>query len=284
VAAGAPTTRPLVSVIIPTRDRLPMLREAVDSARAQTYARCEIVVLDDGSGDGTWDWLRTQPDLRALRFERPRGPSAARNAAARAARGELLAFLDSDDLFLPHKLRRQVALLQADPRLPLCHSNETWLRDGRELSQKPRHEKRGGWIFEHLLPLCRISPSAAVIRARVFLDQLGGFDEELEVAEDYELWLRLCCRHPVGFVDEPLVIKRGGHPDQLSTRHGQIEKFRIEALARVLRRCPLAPSQRQAALQTLTHKCEIHARGCDRRGRQREAARYRELAVTLART
>ena len=266
----------LVSVIIPTCDRLSMLRQAVASVQQQTFESWEMIVVDDGSVDGTWQWLAQQPAIRALRNPTPLGPAAARNQGAAVARGHYLSFLDSDDLFKPEKLQRQVDLLEQDPALALCHSNEIWLRNGKELAQQPKHEKRGGWIFEHCLPLCRISPSAAVIRREVF-QELAGFDEELEVAEDYELWLRLTCGHAVGFIPEPLIIKRGGHSDQLSMKYGQIEKFRIEALKRVLGRCPLSDEQRAAALETLHQKCEIHARGCDKRGKADEARLYRDL-------
>jgi glycosyltransferase involved in cell wall biosynthesis len=268
---------PRVSVIIPTYQRLPMLKEALASVRAQTLPpeQVELIVVDDGSDDGSWAWLQGQGEaLRALRHDRRRGPSAARNTGGAAAQAGLLAFLDSDDLFRPDKLVRQLELLDAAPALGLCHSDETWLRGGKELRQLPKHEKRGGWIFEHCLPMCRISPSAAVIRRPIF-EALGGFDEALEVAEDYELWLRLTCRHEVGFIAAPLTIKRGGHADQLSAKYGQIEKFRIEALRRVLARGGLSTEHRAAALATLREKCEIHARGCDKRGRPEEAARYR---------
>ncbi len=273
---------PLVSVIIPTHDRLPMLREAIASVQAQTLRERELIVVDDGSRDGTWEWLQTAAGLRALRLPERRGPAAARNAGAREARGRYLALLDSDDLFRPDKLELQVALLEASPpSLALCHSDELWLRGGRELRQGKQHEKRGGWIFEHCLPLCRVSPSAAVIRREVF-EELGGFDEELEIAEDYELWLRLTCRHPVGFIAEPLTIKRGGHADQLSAKYGQIEKFRIEALRRVLLHAPLSAAQRASALEALRGKCAIYAAGCEKRGRLEEAARCRELPELLA--
>ena len=267
---------PLFSVIIPTFDRLPMLQEAVQSVRQQTEDRWELLVVDDGSTDGTDRWLRTQPDIRPLGHSAPRGPSAARNLGAAHARGEYLAFLDSDDLFLPHKLELQAAALAHDPGAPLCHGNELWRRNGKELRQKKKHEKRGGRIFSHCLPMCRISPSASVIQRRCF-EELGGFDEDIEIAEDYELWLRLTCRHRVSFVPRPVIIKRGGHPDQLSEKYGQIEKFRIEALRRVIARAPLDADQRAEARETLRTKCEIYALGCLKRGRPEEAARYRQL-------
>jgi glycosyltransferase involved in cell wall biosynthesis len=258
-----------------------MLREAVASVEAQTSTEWELLVVDDGSSDGTWEWLIGQrTSIRPLRNELRRGPSAARNRGAQEARGEYVAFLDSDDLWLPAKLERQIELLESDGSLALCHSNEIWIRDGKELKQQAKHEKRGGWIFEHCLPMCRISPSAAVVRRELLLE-LGGFDEELEVAEDYELWLRLTCRHPVGFIEEPLVVKRGGHPDQLSNRYGRIEMFRVEALRRVLDRAPLTTDQHRAALETLVEKCEVVARGCEKRGRSEEARRYRRLPVEV---
>lgn len=274
-------TSPLVSVIIPSHDRLTMLKEAVASVWAQTHAPLELWVVDDASADGTWAWLQGEDRIRSLRHACQRGPSAARNTGAAAARGRYLAFLDSDDLFLPTKLERQVELLESEPDLPMCHANEIWRRNGEELRQGPQHLKLGGSIFEHCLPMCRISPSAAVIRRHTF-EELCGFDEELEVAEDYELWLRITSAYKIGFVEEPLIIKRGGHPDQLSCKYGQIEKFRIEALRRILERTPLSPAQRQAAQKELHRKCEIHARGCEKRGKPQEAARYRALTEPWA--
>jgi glycosyltransferase involved in cell wall biosynthesis len=267
---------PLVTVIIPTHDRLPLLKEAVRSVEEQTLSAWELVVVDDGSGDGTWEWIAARPHLRALRLPTRRGPAAARNRGAAGSRAPYLAFLDSDDLFTAPKLERQVPLLEAHPDLALCHTDEIWLRDGRVLRQRRKHEKRGGHIFEHCLPLCRISPSATLIRRSIF-EELGGFDEELEVAEDYELWLRLTCRYAVGFIAEPLTIKRGGRPDQLSAKYGQIEKFRIEALRRVLSRAPLDTVQRRSARETLAAKCAVYANGCEKRGRIEEARLFREL-------
>ena len=263
-------------MIIPTFDRLSMLQEAVASVRRQTLDPLELVVVDDGSTDGTWAWLQRQTDLIALRHSRRKGPSAARNTGVEGSRGLYLAFLDSDDLFQPTKLAQQIALMDREPELALCHCNEVWLRAGSELKQKKKHEKRGGWIFEHCLPMCRISPSAAVIRRSVFLE-LGGFDESMEVAEDYDLWLRLTCQHPVGFIHQALTIKRGGHTDQLSRKYGQIEIFRIQALQKLLQLEFLSEEQRSSAQSTLEEKCRIYALGCTKRGRSEESKYYQEL-------
>ncbi len=250
-----------------------MLREAVASVTAQSFHDWELIIVDDGSDDSTWQWVASQGQLQGVRHSLRKGPAAARNAGAQVARGRYLAFLDSDDLFLPRKLELQVNQLDGNPNSALSHGNEIWMRHGQELKQKAKHEKRGGWIFEHCLPLCRISPSAALMRLEVF-EALGGFDEELEVAEDYELWLRLTCQHHVAFIEEPLLVKRGGHGDQLSMKYGQIEKFRIEALRRVLRKTPLKDHQFSAALCELEHKCKIYALGCEKRGRLSEAQQY----------
>jgi glycosyltransferase involved in cell wall biosynthesis len=267
---------PLVSVIIPTFNRWAMLQEAIHSVEQQSYLAWELIVVDDGSTDETRHWQPPQKNITILHYPLRRGPSVARNAGSAYARGEYLAFLDSDDLFLPHKLEQQVLLFQSEPTIALCHTNEIWIRHGQQLKQQKKHEKRGGFIFEHCLPMCRISPSASMIQRSVF-EALGGFDEELEVAEDYEFWLRLTCRYSIGFISEPLIIKRGGHSDQLSQKYGQIEKFRIEALRRILRRAPLTEEQRRAATTMLKEKCVIYALGCEKRGRQEEALYYRKL-------
>ncbi len=276
------SSSPIVTVIIPTFNRLTMLKEAIASVHHQTLHPLELIVVDDGSSDGTWTWLQRQTRLIALHRRRRGGPSVARNTGAARSRSPYLAFLDSDDLFQPTKLEQQISLLDQRPELALCHCNEVWLRSGKELKQKKKHEKKGGEIFEHCLPMCRISPSAAVIRRDVF-QQLGGFDETLEIAEDYDLWLRLTAQHTVGFIDQALTIKRGGHEDQLSMKYGQIEIFRIQALQKLLQRDLLSEVQRSSALSTLEEKCRIYAMGCQKRGRPEEAHFYQELPKVIQR-
>jgi glycosyltransferase involved in cell wall biosynthesis len=215
---------PQVSVIIPTYNRADLVQQALASVKAQTYRDFEIVVVDDGGTDGAFEALAACREIRVLRHAGRRGVSAARNTGIIAARGKWLAFLDSDDLWLPDKLARQIAYLEARPDLRLCQTGETWVRRGVRVNKPLSHRQMGGWIFLPSLTRCMISPSAVMLDRRLVSDH-GGFDETLPAAEDYDLWLRLTWRYEVGLVDEPLVIKRGGHPDQLSRQWG-LDRFR----------------------------------------------------------
>jgi glycosyltransferase involved in cell wall biosynthesis len=266
---------PEVSVIIPTYNRAALLREAVASVKAQTYRDFEIVVVDDASTDTTFEALAAWRDVRVLRQAGRRGVAAARNLGVAAARGQWLAFLDSDDLWLPEKLARQMAYLADRPGLSLCQTDETWMRHGVKVNKPAAHRKVAGRIFAASLERCMISPSAVVLRRRLF-EAHGGFDETLPAAEDYDLWLRLSWRYEVGLVDEPLVIKRGGHSDQLSRQWGN-DRFRIRALVKLLGEPDLPAPYAWAARRRLAAKCAIYAQGCEKRGKLAEAEFYRTL-------
>ena len=215
-------------------------------------------------------------ELRVLRHPHRRGVAAARNTGVAAARGEWLAFLDSDDLWLPDKLARQISLLEGQPELLICQTDETWVRRGVRVNKPAAHRKVAGRIFLPSLARCMISPSAVMLHRRLLEDH-GAFDETLPAAEDYDLWLRLTWRYEVGLVDEPLVIKRGGHPDQLSAQWG-IDRFRIRALVKLLADPDLPEAYARAARRMLAAKCAIYAQGCHKRGRQTEAAWYGNLS------
>ncbi len=265
-----------VSVIIPTCNRASLLARALDSVLLQSRPPNEVIVVDDGSSDDTPSLMaRRFPGVVYLRQEN-RGVSAARNHGIRQATSQWLAFLDSDDQWLPHKLERQLALLAAEPHWHIIHNDEIWIRRGRRVNPMKKHAKQGGWIFAHCLPLCVISPSAVMIRRSV-LEAVGLFDEALPACEDYDLWLRICCRYPVAYVDEPLTVKHGGHADQLSRRHWGLDRFRIQALDKLLRKAPLDTQQRGAALAMLRHKTAIYLQGARRRGRHGEIARCQAL-------
>ena len=277
---GELTESDRVSVVIPTFERRSMLPQALDSVIAQSRAPREIIVVDDGSTDGTAEMLAANyADVCCLRQPR-RGVSAARNAGIRRAQGEWVAFLDSDDTWKLDKLERQLAALASHPDQRVCHTDEIWMRRGVRVNPKRKHAKRGGMIFQACLPLCCISPSSVMIHRTVF-DAVGTFDENLPACEDYDLWLRICSRFPVLFVDEPLVIKHGGHDDQLSRAHFGMDRFRIAALEKILRSGYLDAPQTAAARTVLAEKIRVYANGARKRGKLAEADRYeRKLGVS----
>jgi glycosyltransferase involved in cell wall biosynthesis len=266
---------PTVSVIIPTYNRARARAEAIQSVMAQDYHDFEIIVVDDGSTDSTAEILQAFPEVLVVRQAR-QGVSAARNVGMAHASGPLIAFLDSDDLWLPAKLSTQVAFFDSRPDALLCQTEEIWIRNGIRVNPKNRHKKLSGMIFERSLELCIVSPSAVMTRSSLF-DKVGGFDESFPVCEDYDLWLRVACRFPVYLIDVPLVIKRGGHPDQLSRKRG-IDRYRIQALKKIIESGLLTPDYYHAAVLAMRQKCGVYAAGCAKRGRVNEAARYMELS------
>ncbi len=266
-----------VSVIIPTFNRRAMVREAVESVLAQTGASFELIVVDDGSTDGTSEELSKIPDDR-MRVERiaNSGPAAARNRGVAIARAPMIAFLDSDDLWKKQKLERQLAFMRANPDCAISQTNELWLRNGRRVNPGLRHRKRAGDFFLESLRTCLISPSAVIMRAELFRSH-AGFDELMIAAEDYDLWLRISMVVEVGLLDQPLVTRRGGHPDQLSARTSAIDRFRILALAKLLTDARLTGERRTATADVLAEKCGIYAGGLRRRGKIEQANFYEDL-------
>lgn len=270
----------MLTIIIPTYDRLPYLKNAINSVSCQIYRHFQLIIVDDGSTDGTADYvqkLNNKENLRYLRIPHSGMPGKVRNAGTRLATGEYLAFLDSDDLWKPEKLTRQIAFFEEHPEIRICHTREIWQRGEKIVSQAGQKHRRSGDIFADALTKCIIGPSTVMMRRELF-EEFGGFREDLEIAEDYELWLRITAKTPVGYIDEPLVIKRGGHADQLSEKYGQIEIFRIRGLLRNVEEGFFEGEQRQLAARELVRKCRIYAAGCEKRGRVEEARRYREIA------
>ena len=265
-----------VSVIIPTYNRLPTVREAVESVLKQTYRDFELWVVDDGSTDGTGEALKECGSRIKHIAQDNRGVSAARNLGFRVSKGKYVAFLDSDDLWEPRKLEIQVRCMEANPQFPLCYTDEIWIRRGIRVNPKKKHAKYSGWIFEKCLPLCIISPSSALMKRTLF-EEIGGFDETLPVCEDYDFWLRVTCRYPVLFIDQKLIVKRGGHPDQLSTRSWGNDRYRVMALERLLGSEDLKAEERRMASGELVRKCRILSQGFYKRGKREEGRWYEEL-------
>lgn len=270
-----------VSVIIPTHDRATPVVRAVESVLAQSAPPLEIIVVDDGSTDDTGERLR--PMYSRVRYERlpHRGVSAARNHGARVANGRWLAFLDSDDQWLPDKMRVHTALHRDDPDLAVSQTGEIWMRNGVRVNPCKHHAKPRGDIFTRSLQRCLVSPSAVMLRRDLFLDA-GGFDEDLPVCEDYDLWLRLASRWRFGLAEQALVIKHGGHADQLSSRYWGMDRFRVQSLVKLLADPGLGSDRRREAARVLAKKCAVLAKGARRRGRADEAESYERLAARCA--
>jgi len=268
--------KPLVSVIIPTYNRGWIVKEAIDSVLDQDFTDYELIVVDDGSDDNTPEILAGYGGVITILHQSNKGVSSARNCGVAAASGQLIAFLDSDDLWLPGKLSTQVKFFKDHPDAVINQTQERWIRNGVRVNPKQRHHKFSGMIFEHSLALCLVSPSAVMIKKSLF-DEVGGFDEQFPACEDYDLWLRVSCCYPVHLIDTPLIIKRGGHADQLSKAAG-LDKYRIQSLVKIIESGLLTPRQRQAALSTLKEKCAVYAGGCRKRGREEEARNYYRLA------
>lgn len=258
-----------IAVIIPTFDRQHFLGRAIDSVLSQTRPAHEVIVIDDGSTDGTVPWLKKEYPTVKLIEQTNQGVSAARNAGIQQAQSEWIALLDSDDEWFPEKLERQVKELQKYPEILFCHTDEIWIRKGVRVNPMKKHQKFGGMIFSKCLDICRISPSSALF-SRTLLDDVGWFDETLPICEDYDLWLRITAKFPVLFINDPLIIKYGGHRDQLSRSVDGIEQYRITALEKILKGPNLTKTDRSAAVQMLIKKLNIYLTGLKKRGKARQ--------------
>jgi glycosyltransferase involved in cell wall biosynthesis len=268
---------PEVSVIIPTYNRSQKVARAIQSVLDQSFGDLEIIVVDDGSTDDTYQCLdRLRSSITYIRELVNRGVSAARNRGIKSSLAPWIAFLDSDDYWLKDKLQVQMEFLRRNPGSVACQTEEIWIRRGRRVNPKRRHRKPSGDIFEQSLELCLVSPSSVMVKRALF-DEVGLFDETFQAAEDYDLWLRISCRYPVHLIDRALTVKEGGHPDQLSQRFAGMDRFRIRAIVNLINSRVLSSNQMEAALEALSVKCKIFGSGCIKRGRREQGYFYLSL-------
>ncbi|MDL1971071.1 MAG: glycosyltransferase family 2 protein [Candidatus Desulfofervidaceae bacterium] len=265
-----------VSVIIPTYNRAHFLKEAINSVLAQTYKDYELIIVDDGSQDETAQIVKSDQDKLKYIFIPHHGVSKARNVGIQEAKGELIAFLDSDDLWLPKKLEIQAAFFTFRPAALICQTEEIWMRNGQRVNPKKYHLKPSGIMFAQSLRRCLISPSAVMMRKTLF-DDVGLFDETMPACEDYDLWLRVTAKYPVYLLPQALVIKRGGHSDQLSRIVPSLDKWRIKAITKLLESNTLSADQYLLAVEELNRKCQIYGLGCLKRGKESEGLFYLNL-------
>ena len=210
--------KPLVSVIVPTYNCGPFVAEALDSILSQDWQPLEVIAVDDGSTDDTLEVLRRYGDRIRLLQQPNGGPAAARNLAVRESRGEYLAFLDADDLWLPGHLRVLVSYLQAHPQTHVAYGEWLVWRADPGGSYPPLvipllvdapalDPANSGWVYPALLVDSIIHIIAAVIRRSVY-DDVGGFDQTLRTGSDWDFWIRVGRSFPVVKLRRPVAAYR----------------------------------------------------------------------------
>ncbi len=264
-----------VSVIIPTYNRPAQTINAIESVLNQTFTDFELIVVDDCSSPAfSFDQsgrILNSP-LQIITLEQNSGVSAARNRGIKDARGEWIAFLDSDDLWEPKKLAVQMEWLRENPSYRICQTQEIWIRNGKRVNQPKQWRKKADEIFTESLERTMVSPSSVMLH-RSLLDEVGVFDENLPACEDYDLWLRICRSEKVGLIDQQLMIRHGGAEDQLSVTTPMQDRYRIMAMDSILLQ-ELTEEQRTSVITVRNRKIEIVVNGFRKRGNDEAAIRF----------
>ncbi len=271
----------LVSIIIPAHNRAWSLRRTIDSVFQQSYKNFEIIVVDDGSKDGTKK-LFSEMKSRKINYYRQRnkGVSAARNRGLTLAQGSLIAFLDSDDVWDTDKLKKQVDFMLKNPKTLILQTNERWIRNGRPVNPKNRHQKPSGLFFDKALKLCLVTTSSILCRKQLF-DEVGAFDEALRACEDYDFYLRILAKNiPIELLSECLMTRYGGHHDQLSSAYPAMDRFRIRSLQKLLKE-DISPAKQELVKDVLKQKATIMFNGAKKRKKLFSQLKYSQLLKSL---
>jgi glycosyltransferase involved in cell wall biosynthesis len=246
-----------ISVVIPTHNRAFCLKRAIDSVLSQTFPIKEILVVNNASDDNTEVLLEKNYKQIKVLYENNIGVSFARNTGIRNSKSNWIAFLDSDDEWMPKKIEKQVSLIkESSYKYRIVHTNELWFKNNKFLNQKKIHKKKGGYIFENCLHFCKISPSSVIIHRELF-KKYGLFDTKFSVCEDYELWLRITSQEEVGFIEEPMIKKHAGHLGQLSKKYWGLDRYRIRALEKLIKNRKLNEKQMLQTIKLLLKKIDI---------------------------
>jgi len=269
----------LVSVIIPTYNRAATLERALSSVITQTYQNIEIIIIDDGSTDNTASLL-SQGAIDSSPFiylkQKHKGVSPARNKGISQAKGEFIAFLDSDDEWLPKKLERQIEFMQNNPSELIVQSDELWIRNGKKVNPHKKHQKVGGKFFSEALNLCLVTTSSVLCRKELF-EKAGVFDEKLPACEDYDWYLRIMAQDiAIPLIPEKLLTRYGGHEDQLSVKYWGMDRFRIKTLVKLLN-LDISKENKAAARKILKKKLYILSAGARKRAKLVSYLKYWRL-------
>lgn len=266
-----------ISVIIPTYNRAFFLKKAIDSVLFQTYQDFELIVVDDGSNDGTGNIISQYKDEIKYIYQENKGPASARNRGIEEAQGNFIAFLDSDDRWRSDKLEIQFKAMQDNPDCLISHTQEIWYKNGKVLNQKEKHKKYSGFIFDRCIKMCAVGMSTMMVRRGIF-KEVGLFDDSLPCCEDYDFWLRVSTKFPFLLIDEPLTLKDGGRLDQVSFIYAQgMDRFRIYSIKKLLEENVLSKEERRMAIEELKRKCKIYGEGCIKHAKKEEGESYLKL-------
>ncbi len=269
-----------ISVVVPVYNRKKTIVRAIDSVLGQSMKPEEIIVVNDGSSDGTSDVIKEYGNrITIINMPQNSGPSAARNEGVKYSQSEWISFLDSDDCWEKDKLKSQKEYIDRYPFYQIMQSEEVWIRKGKRVNPCKHHEKKSGWIWEPSLHRCLVSPSGVMLKKSLF-NRYGGFDENLPVCEDYDLWLKISRNHPVGLDSTMSVIKYGGHIDQLSHKFPAMDRFRVKSLVAGLKN-EVDPYYRKKIISVLREKLSILIQGCEKRGKHSEADEYSSIVASL---
>lgn len=257
---------PFFSVIIPVYNRIEKLKNAVDSVLAQSDSDFELIVVDDGSDDGTSDMIDKYGVKIKYIFQKNSGVSSARNRGIAASNSPYITLLDSDDTWHKDKLLRHREFIKNNPGISIHQTEDIWIRNGLRVNPGVKHQKPHGRIFMQSLQLCMISPSSVCIKKDIF-EKYGMFDEKMKACEDYDLWLRITPFEDVGLIKEKLITRYAGHEDQLSSSFSAMDRFRLYSICKFLIKSgdEIEPSYREAAVETALKKAGILLTGAEKR-------------------
>ena len=265
----------MVSVVIPTFNRRDYITIALDSVLAQNYKDYEIVVIDDGSRDDTKEVLRPYQDAISYFYQENRGISGARNRGIRESRGDYIALLDSDDYWLPEKLKRQVDRIRKEPECGMVATRCSSIAPDGTFRKKNRPGK-SGWILNDIFKANFIRTSSALITRKCF-DTVGLFDESLPEGEEYDLWLRIAKQYPIAFINEPLTVYTD-NPHGVSTDSLAGRLIRLKVLEKEYLKESIPPQLYKKRMSRNYHYVGRHYL---KRGKKSEGMQYLRQALSL---
>jgi glycosyltransferase involved in cell wall biosynthesis len=247
----------LITTVIPTYNRPEKTLRALASVLNQSRLPDEVIIVDDASNppfeiNSNFD----QTKIKLVQHQKNLGVSSARNTGIAKAKGDWIAFLDSDDEWDRFKIEKQVQDVEANPQIKLFYTDEIWLRSEKAIKRKKHQCKHTGHIFEACLKQCFIGASTLLIDKSVF-DKVGLFDPSLRICEDYDFWIRASLKHKVHLNREALVTKHGGHEDQLSTSSRAIDYYRLKSLIKNFKDLNLSSEEKDLVLNEIEKKKSI---------------------------